>query len=153
MRFKYKTTICYILNDKGEVLLQKKRRGFGAGNWNGPGGKKKEDENFRQCAKREVAEETEIIVGELEERGEIEFIFPHNPGSNNYSRVFVARDYKGDPRDTGEGDLKWFKIKDIPLDEMWDDDRYWLPAVLRGGTVKKRFFFDKDDKIEKQEDL
>lgn len=33
------TTLCYIINDKDEVLLIMKKRGFGKGKWNGPGEK------------------------------------------------------------------------------------------------------------------
>jgi hypothetical protein len=38
MDFPYIANLNYILNDRGEVLLQKKAGGFGKGNWNGSGG-------------------------------------------------------------------------------------------------------------------
>jgi len=37
----------------------------------------------------------------------------------------------------------WFRIEEVPYHEMWEDDKYWLPAVLRGEKVYGRFFFDR----------
>lgn len=152
MNFPYLVNITYILNDCGEVLLQKKARGFGVGNWNGPGGKIKQGEDLAESAKREVFEETEIIVDELEQRGEIEFIFP-DENINNYTHVFIARKWHGIPKDTGEGELRWFKIQELPLDKMWDDDRYWLPRLLSGENVHMRFYFDANNKVDHFEEL
>jgi hypothetical protein len=39
--------------------------------------------------------------------------------------------------------LVWFRIEEVPYHEMWEDDKYWLPAVLRGEKVYGRFFFDR----------
>jgi 8-oxo-dGTP diphosphatase len=152
MNFPYLVNINYILNDRGEVLLQKKARGFGKGNWNGPGGKIKPDEDLKDSAKREVLEETGIIIKDLEQRGEIEFIFP-DESINNHMYVFVAKEWEGEPEDKGEGELKWFKISNLPLDKMWDDDQYWLPRLLAGEYIHTRFYFDENNKIKKFEEL
>jgi hypothetical protein len=37
----------------------------------------------------------------------------------------------------------WFRIEEVPYHEMWEDDKYWLPAVLRGEKVYGRFFFER----------
>jgi 8-oxo-dGTP pyrophosphatase MutT (NUDIX family) len=51
------TTNCFFLNDRGEVLLAMKKRGFGAGKWNGVGGKVQEGEDIVVAALREIKEE------------------------------------------------------------------------------------------------
>ncbi|MDD4902789.1 MAG: NUDIX domain-containing protein, partial [Patescibacteria group bacterium] len=94
MNFPYIVNLNYILNDRGEVLLQKKARGFGKGNWNGPGGKLKPGESPADSARREVLEETGIIIKDLEQRGEIEFVFIDG-SINNHTYVFVTRDWEG----------------------------------------------------------
>lgn len=42
---------------------------------------------------------------------------------------------------------KWFKIKDIPYDNMFINDKYWLPLVLDGKKIKAFFEFDEDFNI------
>ena len=148
MNFPNQATICYLINENEELLLQYKRKGFGKGKWNGPGGKIETGETPRECVKREVWEETGIRIIEAELKGELEFIFPDNPKNNFYSYVFVSRKFQGDPEDTEEGELRWFYRKDLPWKDMWDDDRYWLYEVLEGNFVRKRFYFKKDGNVD-----
>lgn len=42
-----------LLRKNGSVLLGWKKRGFGAGKWNGFGGKIEEGETILECAKRQ----------------------------------------------------------------------------------------------------
>ncbi len=134
-------------------MLQKKARGFGKGKWNGPGGKVKPGETPAEAAIREIKEETGVAVKRLKPAGVIEFIFNETPESNNLVYVFVAEKWEGLPEDRGEGKLSWYDPAAIPLDKMWDDDRYWLPGVLNGGTVSARFYFDAEGIVVKQEKL
>lgn len=143
----YRTTLCYIFNKKGEVLLQHKRKGFGQGKWNGPGGKVDKGETVEESVVREVKEETEIIIKSFEKVAELEFVFDGREDWNNYCYVFISREYEGKPVDMGEGELAWFSLDAIPLDEMWEDDRIWLQDVLNGKRVKYRFNFDKNQKL------
>ena len=152
MNFPYLANLNYILNNQGQVLLQKKARGFGQGNWNGPGGKLKTGESPEDSARREIWEETGLLVKKIELRGEIEFIFS-DESINNYVYVFIISDWEGEPLDGGEGELKWFDVNDLPLDKMWDDDRYWLPNLLAGEKIHKRFYFDENNKISRLEEL
>ena len=151
MGFPYIVNLCYVFNKKGEVLLQHKSRGFGVGKWNGVGGKKEPEETIEESAIREVKEEADITMKKLEKMGELEFVFVGNEESNNYTHVFICRDWEGEPKDLGEGELKWFKIDEIPLDKMWDDDQYWLKSLLKGEYQHKRFYFDKNGKVIKYE--
>ena len=36
---------------------------------------------------------------------------------------------------------KWFLHRDVPYDDMWVDDKYWLPQVLLGQKVEASFKF------------
>ena len=128
-------------------MLQRKSKGFGVGKWNGPGGKIEEGETPAECAQREVLEETGVQPVDPQLWGELEFIFPHKPEDNFYSYVFVSREYHGKPEDKGEGELKWFSKEEIPLEQMWDDDRYWLHEMLEGNFVRKRFYFDGNGRV------
>jgi len=51
--------------------LQFKRRGFGVGKWNGPGGKVEPGETLEQAVVREVKEETGLVVSRPEKMAEL----------------------------------------------------------------------------------
>uniref|UniRef100_A0A8C9TMC5 Oxidized purine nucleoside triphosphate hydrolase n=1 Tax=Scleropages formosus TaxID=113540 RepID=A0A8C9TMC5_SCLFO len=59
----------------GRVLLGLKKRGFGAGRWNGFGGKVQPGETIEQAAKRELLEESGLTVDTLDKIGNIKFEF------------------------------------------------------------------------------
>ena len=60
-----KGTLVYIIKNN-EVLLAMKKRGFGEGKWNGPGGKLHPGEDPIVCAARELEEEIGYRAGRLE---------------------------------------------------------------------------------------
>ena len=37
---------------------------------------------------------------------------------------------------------KWHKIGEIPFEEMWVDDKYWLPLALSGKKFQAEFYFN-----------
>ena len=127
------TTLCYpIVN--GKVLLAMKKRGFGAGKWNGPGGKIEPGESVEDACRRETREETGVNVGVLENRGVVEFVFENKPDWDNSCTIFVTTDVSGEPVETEEMRPQWYALDKIPLNEMWEDDAVWLMDVLHGGV-------------------
>jgi len=146
------TNLCYIIKG-GDVLLQKKSRGFGEGKWNAPGGKKYKDETPEEATVREVKEETDLDVYNLRLRGRHEFLFEGKPEWNNECYIFTTDHFIGKEKDMGEGELKWFGINEIPLDEMWDDDRFWTKDMLNGEYKEMRFYFDHFGNYLRHEDI
>jgi ADP-ribose pyrophosphatase YjhB (NUDIX family) len=51
------TALVFLFNAQGQILLGMKKRGFGVGKWNGPGGKLEAGESVIQGALRELEEE------------------------------------------------------------------------------------------------
>lgn len=72
------TTLC-LIHEHPRLLLGMKKRGFGAGRWNGFGGKVQEGESIEEAARREMKEEADIEVDMLDKRGLIEFEFESDP--------------------------------------------------------------------------
>lgn len=141
------STLIFLLNSKDEILLAMKKRGFGEGKWNGAGGKVEAGETIEAAACRELHEETGVVVAEsaLEKVGLLHFVFEGKPDWNQDVNVFLVRDYSGpDAVETEEMRPQWFKISEIPYDDMWSDDPYWLPRVLEGDKVEFDFTFDSD---------
>jgi len=139
--------LCYLINNQGEVLLQFKRRGFGVGKWNGPGGKVETGEELEQAVIREVKEETGLEASDLKKMAELEFYFHDRQDWDNITHVYVAGSYAGEMQANNEGELKWFKINELPFERMWDDDPHWLPRVLAGEFMKMKFYFDSQGKL------
>jgi 8-oxo-dGTP diphosphatase len=134
-------TLTYLI-DGEEVLLIEKKRGHGAGNFNGPGGKLEEDETPREAAKREFREETKIEVEGLEKVAELKFFFGGDP--DQHVHVFITRDYEGTAEETEEARPEWFPVDDMPYDDMWPDDEVWMPKMFSGEKFEAVFRFSED---------
>jgi len=125
----------------GEVLLIRKKTGFGQGKINGPGGKLDPGETALQSALREVREELciEVDPAGCEEMGVLRFQF--TDGLAMHVTVFRASAFTGVPEETREAAPLWFPFDAIPYDEMWADDRYWLRQMLEGQRFAAEFVF------------
>jgi 8-oxo-dGTP diphosphatase len=133
----FATLLFVVKND--QVLLIRKKRGLGAGKINGPGGKIDPGETPMACAIRETQEELMITPLNVQARGQLFFHAEDMPRIHGY--IFTATDYQGTPTETDEAIPLWTRTDQIPFDEMWDDDRLWLPDVLRGRCINGWFTF------------
>jgi len=141
--------VVYLLREVDgvtEVLLGRKLTGLGLGRLVGPGGKLEPGETSVQAIIREAAEEVGVAIdaADLDERGSIDYHFPHREAWSQASTVFVCRRWSGAIVASGELAPEWFPIDAVPFGEMWDDARRWLPGVLAGGGVDARFTFGED---------
>jgi len=147
------TNLVYLFQDN-KVLLIMKKRGFGEGKYNGPGGKVKDGETIEECAVRELQEEIKVTPLDLEKIGYLEFVFLKKLEWNTIVHVFRAGGFEGEPQETEECIPEWFDLDKIPYKKMWDDDSYWFPLFLRGEKFKKRFYFgDENGTVVKEEDI
>ena len=132
-------TLCFpVVGD--EILLIYKKRGVGADLYNGPGGKVEPGESPRECAIRETREEVRATPRGVRKLGELDFMFGEEPFT--YVYVFRADTLDGTPEETPEARPEWTPTDEIPYDEMWEDDRYWLPHLLDDEPFRGRFQFD-----------
>ncbi len=133
-------TLC-VIHQHPKVLLGLKKRGFGEGRWNGFGGKVSDGETTEEAAKREIMEEVGLEVNKLEKAGVIDFEFRENPEILEV-HVFRVKEFDGEPIETEEMKPRWFHIGEIPFEEMWSDDKHWLPLLLEGKKFRGKFLFD-----------
>ena len=138
-------TLC-IVHEPSRVLLGMKKRGFGAGRWNGFGGKLEEGETIEDATRREIFEEAGIVAHELEKRGILEFEFVKS-GDILEVHLFRVNDYSGTPTESEEMKPAWFPVDEIPFDTMWPDDKHWFPLFLAGKKFKGKFVFGENDVI------
>ena len=137
------------------VLLGRKKDGFGTGNLVGLGGHIDPGETARTAAAREVAEEAHVTVAEsdLSERATVIFRFPARPKWNQRVTVFVSESWRGDPKESDEIAPEWHSAEALPLDRMWDDAGYWLQHVLNDDHLDADIVFNDDCRTVRQADL
>lgn len=145
------TTLCLLIKDN-KILLAMKKRGFGAGRWNGAGGKfdpEKGDKNILDAAIRETKEEIGVEVKNPEKVGLFHFKFAdaEKQGWNQDVSLFTASEWSGELAESEEMMPAWFSFDEIPYESMWPDDTHWMPHILQGKKLEADFLFGDGDKI------
>lgn len=142
-----RANLCFIVKNE-RVLLIHKKRGLGAGKINAPGGKIEAGETALDAAVRETQEEIGVTPLDITERGLLHFQF--TDGYSLSCVVFVARDLVGEPIETAEATPFWVALDAVPYEQMWADDRHWLPQVLAGQSFRGWFEFDGDRMLSRE---
>ena len=135
-------TLMFIIKNE-QMLLIHKKRGFGAGYYNAPGGRLEPDETPLECAVRETQEELCITPLNPVHAGTLMFQFTN--GHSIHGEVFRAGGFTGVPTETDEAIPIWFPVNELPWHNMWADDPVWYPKLLAGEPFTGRFIFE--DKI------
>jgi mutator protein MutT len=138
-------TLLFLTKD-GQVLLAMKKRGFGAGRYNGVGGKVQSEESIEDCMMRECQEEIGVTPLSYEKVAVHEFVF-HDTNANNQTHVYVCNAWDGEPIETEEMEPEWFEAEKLPYHMMWQDDSFWLPQILAGKKLHTQFTFDAKDNL------
>ncbi|MDH6236529.1 8-oxo-dGTP diphosphatase [Cryobacterium sp. CG_9.6] len=142
--------VCYLTRrtPSGElqVLLGRKKKGLGIGNIVGLGGKLEHGESAVDAAVREIEEESGLLVQaqHLLPFGVLTYLFPHREAWSQISNVFVCSEFTGTPRESDELNPEWFEVAALPVHEMWDDAKHWLPGVFAGTPARATFTFGPD---------
>lgn len=147
-------SLVFVLDPSNRVLLGQKKRGFGEGKYNGFGGKREPGETMRQCAARELLEESglQVPADRLTRRGVLTFnmLSDGMVGADGAisSRLEVhvfscaREDTTGEVAESDEMKPAWWPIVDVPYAKMWADDEHWLPQVLGGSDIIGYFTFE-----------
>jgi len=103
-----------VRNDKGEILLSKRSKEIGFGEWELPGGHIEFGETFEQCVRRECQEELGIEV----KVSKLISVAPNFIQGNHYIVfVFLANSFEGIPENKEpnvHSEMKWFPEDKLP---------------------------------------
>ena len=124
------TVLVYAVQDD-RVLLMHRHKEPNLGLWIAPGGKIEAHESPHDAARREMYEETGLIVDELVWRGQCTEVSPL-PDWQWMLFIYVTRSFHGSlQEDLREGSLEWVDV-DTYLGEMAipQADQIFAPRVL-----------------------
>jgi mutator protein MutT len=142
-----------FLRKDDQLLLAMKKRGFGMGYWNGVGGKIEPGETLEEALVRETQEEIGVTPTIWDKVAEIDFVMDSHTDSpwHMYVHAHIASEWEGEPLESDEMAPKWFHVSQLPFDHMWEDDKFWLPIVLRGKKVAGTFSFVQENALNSQD--
>ena len=106
--------VCVIKNDK--ILLWKRINSHGDGSWGFPGGHLEFNENWEECAIREIAEETDLKIKNIRFSTVINDIFPKE--LKHYVTIIMTCKYDSwdlkvmEPKKCEKWD--WFNWNNLP---------------------------------------
>ena len=133
----FNTTLCYIEKDGAYLMIHRinKENDLNKDKWVGVGGKLEEGESPFDCVRREVYEETGVIIKEPRYRGIITFV--SDKWGTEYMHLFTATDYDGEiDYDCDEGKLEWVKKELVPSLPIWEGDKIFFDLMEK----EERFF-------------
>ena len=141
------TTLLLIIKDD-RILLARKKRGFGEGKLNGVGGKQEIGETIEDTMIRETQEEIGVVPKDFFKMAIIDFDeYVKGKRTNVSMHIFLAKDFDGEISESDEMNPEWHDLKNIPFNQMFADDNFWLPEILKGNKVIGNFVYDEDFNI------
>lgn len=121
------------------------------GRYNGIDAVVQDGESIEEAAMRSGATSVGVEVNSVVKHGEVTFLFPHDPSSDQVVHIFTTEDFQGEPSSSVTMDPSWLSATYMPYSEMWQDAIFWLPHVLEGKNIRARFVLDQHDAITEQE--
>ena len=136
--------------EQHKFLMIKHLRGINEGCVNFPGGGKRENgETMTACVVRETFEETGIKIENPVQVGYIEF-----PTKDFYVYVFKSTVFSGKIHENkDEVHAFWLNEDEIPYEQMREADRDFLPDILSGKFVRRRYLYDENFHLQGIQDL
>jgi len=133
-------TLCIPITDT-KILLGKKKVRFGAGKWNGFGGKIKEGETPEDATVRELKEECGLSAEKSDLEKVAILIFYFNGEPKFLMHTYLVRKWTGEPSESDEMIPSWHQKDDVPYHEMWKADSIWCKKILNGEKVAAHIHF------------
>ena len=126
------STLIYVEKDDSYLMLHriKKQGDVNKDKWIGVGGKLEVGETVRECAERELNEETGLTAQKLDYRGIVYFENTLYPSEEMH--LFTCDMFSGRLTDCDEGELEWVKKRDIDKLNIWEGDRIFLKLLSEG---------------------
>ena len=140
------STLCYIQNEHQTLMLHriKKENDIHQDKWNGLGGKLIAGESPEECVKREVLEESGLIIRKPKLHGVI--TFPKFDNVDDWMVfVYTVDHFEGSLIDSDEGVLEWIDNDQILNLNLWEGDKIFIPWLSQNKFFSAKFIYDKKE--------
>lgn len=133
----YRAVVVFVI-ENNKVLLAKKTKKIGKGFWSGYGGGIENGETPEEAVVRETSEESGGVIIFKDNLVKVADTYFHNTKEDNTTFVlnvivYVTNKKEGEPVSTDEmEDPTWFDLDNLPLNQMFPADKFWVPKVLLG---------------------
>ncbi len=137
-------TLCYLKHNGCTLMVHrnKKPNDIHDGKWNGLGGKFEAGETPEECVRREVQEESGLVIQNPHLHGLL--MFPEFKGNDWYVFVFTATDFSGELIDSPEGDLEWIPDEKLLNLNLWESDHIFFQWIESEKFFSAKFQYDGD---------
>ena len=138
------STLCYIKQNNQTLMLHriKKENDIHKNKWNGLGGKLEPGESPEECVKREVFEESGLIIESPNLHGVI--TFPKFDGIDDWIVfVYTANNFEGNLIECDEGKLDWVSDDQLLNLNLWEGDKIFIPWLTQDKFFSAKFIYEK----------
>tara|TARA_Y100000766_G_scaffold275385_1_gene278321 strand:- start:479 stop:937 length:459 start_codon:yes stop_codon:yes gene_type:complete len=138
------STLCYIKQNNQTLMLHriKKENDIHKNKWNGLGGKLEPGESPEECVKREVFEESGLIIESPNLHGVI--TFPKFDGIDDWIVfVYTANNFEGNLIECDEGKLDWVSDDQLLKLNLWEGDKIFIPWLTQDKFFSAKFIYEK----------
>lgn len=144
-----KAVVAFLLKEH-EVLLGYRKQvsnKLGEHLISGIGGKLEAGETEVKALIRELQEEIQVTVTDFRKVGRVRFLFPYKPAWQQDVAIFLVDNWEGSPAETEVIKPSWHLQDQLPLQQMWADNRYWLPKVLSGEKIDAIYLYNHESEV------
>ncbi|MCA9379788.1 NUDIX domain-containing protein [Candidatus Dojkabacteria bacterium] len=140
----YVQAVAGFMVKDGKVLLGKRKKvsnDLGKDLYAGIGGKVDGEESTDECLEREILEEIGVKVTKYQKFGQLKYINPHNPQWDMEGHFYLITKWSGKPEESEVIKPIWFNLDEIPRENMFSDNKYWLDLLFAGKSFEGVFLF------------
>lgn len=137
------TVLAYLKRAEQTLMLHrnKKTNDHHKGKWNGLGGKFEAGESPEMCLKREVKEESGLIVEKAVLRGFITFPL-FDTEEDWYVFVYTVEGFSGTLKNSPEGELHWVNNNELLNLNLWEGDKIFIPWLDQKKFFSAVFYYE-----------